>query len=83
MNKLFIEEDDLEVFYQDVGPWRSYSLSTSGISISELVENGWIFEIDQDGGELDSYALEDAPNDVIKAAIDCINLEFNKWSNNK
>ena len=77
-NQITIEVYDLEVDYQDAGPWRCYSFFTHGDTIEQLVENGTIAEIDQDGGEIDCYSLENAPNDVIEAAIQLIAKEFNK-----
>ena len=77
-NQITIEVYDLEVDYQDAGPWRCYSFYSQGNTIEDLVINGVISEIDQDGGELDCYGLDDAPNDVIEAAIQLIAKEFNK-----
>lgn len=59
---------DLGVDFADEGAWRSYDLSTHGSSLSELLENAAVSEIDQDGGELDTYELSDASNEIQDAA---------------
>jgi hypothetical protein len=56
--------DDLNIDYRDEGPWRSYSLYTFGDTFSEMLMNAAITEVDQDGGELSTYGLSDAPSDV-------------------
>ena len=58
---------DVGVDYADCGQWRSYEIEGRGNTIEEFMEDVYISEIDQDGGELDTYALEDAPNEVIDA----------------
>lgn len=65
-----IDESDLGVDYQDAGPWRSYGLESHGETIEELFENAYVYEIDQDGGELNHYHIEDASTEVYKAARD-------------
>ena len=67
--KLIIEEYvDLGIMHQDSGPWRSYELSTSGHTLEELLENAYVSQIDQDGGELqDPIHYEDFGNEVINA----------------
>ncbi len=57
-------DTNLDTDYQDEGPWRSYTLSAYGDSLEELIADACISEVDQDGGELNTYSLEDAPNDV-------------------
>jgi hypothetical protein len=63
-----IEGASLGVPYEDSGPWRGYELYTHGESLFELLENAQISEVDQDGGELDCYALADAYGNVATAA---------------
>ncbi len=58
---------DVGISYADCGPWRSYDIDGAGDTIEEFFENAVISEVDQDGGELDCYGLEDAPNEVINA----------------
>ncbi len=65
-------DTDLGVSYQDEGPWRSYQLTASGDTLEELLEDANIAEIDQDGGDLDFYPLEDASNEVEKQATKLI-----------
>lgn len=69
-----VDIDDLElgISYQDAGPWRSYHLTAIGGTIEEAIEDASISEIDQDGGELCTYALEDAPEDVYKRSEEVI-----------
>lgn len=52
-------DTELGIEYQDAGPWRSYHLYASGDSIQELIEDSSISEIDQDGGELDCYGINE------------------------
>lgn len=59
---------ELGVEYRDAGPWRSYELTAEGSTYLELLDDATIAEIDQDGGELAVYGLDDAPNEVIEAA---------------
>lgn len=63
-----IECTDLGVEYRDEGPWRSYELYTQGPSLYYLVMNAEIVEIDQDGGELNTYPMHAATTEVEKAA---------------
>jgi hypothetical protein len=60
---------DLDVDHQDAGPWRSYELTASGDTFEELAKDATISEIDQDGGELNSYAVGDARPEVYNAAL--------------
>jgi hypothetical protein len=77
---LYIECSDL-CEYQGSGKFRSFSFYAFGHSIDELIKNADILEVDQDGGEISCYGLDDASNDVYQAAIGLINAEFKKWSN--
>ena len=65
---IHIDWVDIGVDYKDVPPGRNYELYTWGNSIEECIENASISEIDQDGGELDTYIFYDATNNV-KAAV--------------
>lgn len=69
---------DLGIDYADQGAWRSYNLETSGDSLTELAKNAVIFEIDQDGGDLNNYSLEDASSEIYNAAIKVIHDLLNK-----
>jgi hypothetical protein len=62
----------LPVDFADEGQWRSWELDTQGASMAELIANATIAEIDQDGGELNCYGLEDASNEVANAAMTAI-----------
>jgi len=66
--RYIIEEEELGISFQDEGPWRSWHLSTYGDSIASLIWNADISEIDQDGGSIDFYPLEDAEPDILAAA---------------
>lgn len=68
---------DLGVEYQDEGPWRSYELNTNGTTIVSLELNATISEVDQDGGELRSYDLNEAPKAVQAAALKVIREAIN------
>lgn len=63
-----IDESDLGIDYQDSGQWRSYGIESSGETIEELFENATIYEIDQDGGEIDCYSMDDADVEISKIA---------------
>ena len=52
-------DENLEIDFQDCGQWRSYHIYTQGDTLQELIEDATISEIDQDGGELDCYGIED------------------------
>jgi hypothetical protein len=71
-------EQDMDISYQDAGPWRSYHLDTYGNSVEELCENATIAEIDQDGGELDCYGYDDAWGEVQKRAREMITAAVSK-----
>lgn len=73
-----IESELLPTEWQDSGPWRSFELTTSGADLDECISKGYIAVIDQDGGEIDSYSLEDGPNDVLKDSIAVIERELLK-----
>lgn len=64
-----IDESDIGIDYQDEGPWRSYGVQSEGSTIDELLENAYIYETDQDGGELNCYPIDDASNEVYGAAM--------------
>jgi len=72
MRKVEITGLNLDVYYRDIGQWRSYELSTSGKTLSECLDNAVIFEIDQDGGELDNYDIGNAEGEVYNAAENAI-----------
>lgn len=69
---------DLEVDHQDAGPWRCYELTTHGKTFNECYDNAVIQVIDQDGGELDTFKIEDANDDVYDAATEAIKKELVK-----
>jgi hypothetical protein len=60
--------EDTGVFHEDTGPWRSYELEAYGNTVEEALESAYIYEIDQDGGELNLYGLEDASSKLQKVA---------------
>jgi len=73
---LYSIDTDLGVSYQDAGPWRSYTLVSSGDTLEELLNEASISEVDQDGGDLDCYSLADAPSEVETAALNCIHAKI-------
>lgn len=76
--KYSVEGRDLGIDYQDIGPWRSYILTTSGDSLEECLNEAIIEEVDQDGGTLRSYSLDQANQDVYIPAADKITQDFLK-----
>lgn len=69
-------DEDLGVNYQDEGPWRSYQLTTHGSDLFDLLDNATIEEVDQDGGELNSYGINEASLEVYSAAQILIAQEY-------
>jgi hypothetical protein len=65
----FSIDEDTGVDFCDAGVWRSYQVSGYGDTASELYQSLTISEVDQDGGELDTYNLAEAREDVIEAAM--------------
>jgi hypothetical protein len=66
--KYYIDESDLGVDYQDEGQWRSYGLEASGETLEELLNDAYVYETDQDGGEITSYPMSEAERPVYSAA---------------
>lgn len=71
--KVDISVDDLGIMYQDAGPWRSYALEAYGDTEEEVLDNAYIYEIDQDGGELNCYNVSSANSEVERVAMKLIN----------
>jgi len=69
-------ELSFENMREESGPYRSYEVTTRGNSMHELLENAWVFEIDQDGGERLDYNLQKASNWLQKVAEDAILKEY-------
>jgi hypothetical protein len=67
----FCIDTTLDVQYRDIGPWRSYQLYTTGDSLDEMIKNATVSEIDQDGGDLDTYELNDC---TTKVELECLEL---------
>lgn len=65
-------DGDLGVDYEDSGPWRSYNLAGQGETLKEFLEDATISEVNQNGGELACYGIEDAPRSVEREAIKVI-----------
>jgi hypothetical protein len=63
-----IDISDIGIKWQDAGPWRSYGVESYGDSENDLLANAVVYETDQDGGEINCYALYDANTDVREAA---------------
>lgn len=66
--KFNLDCSDIGVVYCDSGPWRCYGVASTGNSVEAFIQNAVIYETDQDGGELDCYEIDDAPNDKIYIA---------------
>lgn len=73
MSKIQIDGYDLDVEWRDSGKWRSYELTTHGDTVQQAIDNAAISEVDQDGGEIDTYGFDDASNEVQKAVMNVIN----------
>lgn len=71
-------DTELGISYQDCGPWRSYHLETAGDSLEELIQNATVSEVDQDGGELDCYGLDDCSSQVEKVCLELIHEKISK-----
>lgn len=56
---------DIGINYADSGPWRSYSLDSYGLTFQDLLNNATIEEIDQDGGTLRCYGLDECPTNEV------------------
>jgi len=69
-------DEDLGINFCDEGPWRSYHFYTSGKTKAECMEDATISEIDQDGGELNCYGLEDCEHEVETSVMKRIDREF-------
>ena len=71
--------DDVECGdIDDDGPWRGCTLSSEGNTLKELIDNAWISETDQDGGEGNGpYQLEDSDS-TIQATCEVILKELVK-----
>lgn len=68
---IYIDEN-LDIDFKDIGPWRCYRLDTFGDNQKELIENATIEEIDQDGGTIAYYDIGDADKDVFTQAMQLI-----------
>jgi len=79
----FYFDEDMGIFHQDCGPWRSYQLYFAGNNLQEILEDMTISEIDQDGGELNCYGIDDAENEVQKAAYQIIEDTIGSVNNEK
>lgn len=54
--------------YSDEGPWRSYHVQTEGETLGELFDAAWVYEVDQDGGDLGYYKLNDCETEEVFVA---------------
>lgn len=69
---------DLGIQYQDIPPWRSYEVSAEGNTLEELLDECYISEIDQDGGELNTYHFTNGSNEAIKIIYNLIEQEIKR-----
>ena len=72
MKVRFSIDQDLEVSFEDSGRWRSYQLVATGNDVDELLADAHIAEVDQDGGEIAFYPLEETPNKIYDVAAKII-----------
>lgn len=70
-----IDTTDIGIDFADAGPWRSYQLETSGDTFDQMVQNATVSEIDQDGGTLSAYGLDEASSQIEAA---CLRLILDK-----
>ena len=56
--KFTIDDMDMDIDFNDAGPWRSYSLTTFGDNYDDLFDNSYVSETDSDGGEIRTYSLK-------------------------
>ncbi len=59
----------------DEGPWRGLHLTASGNTREELIEDAYIWKIDQDGGECGGYPLGEACKETYDAAMKVIEAQ--------
>lgn len=72
-------DEDLGVDYQDESPWRSYNLYADGANKLELLNSAQVQEVDQDGGEINTYDLEHSSKEVYDAAEKMINEAIDNY----
>jgi len=73
--RYFIPDGDLGVPFEDSGRWRSYEISGAAAnSVKEFLDGISISEVDQDGGEIDTYGFDDAPGPVTAAILNAAAL---------
>jgi hypothetical protein len=53
----------------DDGPFRSYQLQTEGATLLELVNNAYVWEVDQDGGDHEGGSLGDYRTEVYAEGV--------------
>lgn len=69
---------DLDISYQDEGPWRSYLLEAYGDDFEQVWDNAFVYELDQDGGELNLYHVLEAPKNVFEKAEQILKKTLNQ-----
>lgn len=79
MSKIVIDDKDTGIDHADEGPWRGYHLTTEGTSLADLEANASITEVDQDGGDLNTYALGDARRDVYERGCQMIETAIDDY----
>lgn len=62
-------DEDLGIDYRDCGPWRCYMFASDGNTLEDLLDNASIAEVDQDGGEINCYGLDDASQEARTRAL--------------
>lgn len=72
----YIDDQEIDVGYQESEDARHYRLDTYGNSLESLVDNAVIVEVDPDGRELDCYDMWAAPETVQEKALKMIKNSF-------
>lgn len=55
LNKYFIDLQPVNTRKET--PYRRYEVTAAGNSIDQLIEDAWVYEVDQYGEEITNYAL--------------------------
>lgn len=83
IRRFMVDCENMDIDYQDAGPWRSYEMTATGDTFEEMCEDATITEVDQDGGEIASYSISDASTKVVKRGEAMIMNCIEKWQRNQ
>lgn len=73
---IVVDVDDIGVEYRGPGPWKNYALYSQGRTLDELIEEAAITEVDQDGGELRTYGIDDCCGEVEVSVLKILEEEL-------